>query len=389
VLDCPRYSIPPHGLLEFGAGAVRKLPEAMALFGSSRAFVVTDPGIAAAGILDEVRALLTAAGVGVEVFAEVEPNPSVTTLVTAAAQLRAVGDLAVVVVALGGGSSLDAAKSIALSAANPEVPVTQLTYGAPPALPGRPVVAIPTTAGTGSETNGFSVIADPVAQCKLYLGAPSVVPKVAILDPLLTVGLPQRATAATGVDALVHGIESLTSRHRNPVSAAYAHEAIRLVYRALPLAYDDGSDVQARSDMLLGAHLAGAALSISGLGLVHGIAHAVTAHTGAAHGIALAAVLERVLEFNRQASLAQLAEVAFDMGAGRSSQPQTANAGTAIDCAAAFVERVGAACSLAELGCTRDLVPALTSNALGDPVTASARRQPTAAELEELLVAAL
>ncbi|GAA3679831.1 iron-containing alcohol dehydrogenase [Nonomuraea antimicrobica] len=362
------FTLTPTGTMHFGPGSLARLPEAA---GSARVLVVTDPGIVAAGLLDRVRAVLPDA----QAFTEVEPNPSVDTVAKA---IAAAGG-AELIVALGGGSSLDAAKAVALGAANPGVPASALDYRAEGLRPGLPIVAIPTTAGTGAETNGFGVIEE--AGRKIYLGNSTTQPIVSILDPELTVGLPARVTAATGVDALVHGIESLTSRSRNPISEAYAHHAVRLVHRWLPVAVKDGSDLEARGQLLLGAHLAGLALSISGLGLVHGLAHAITARTGAAHGLALASVLGEVLEFNLPACGEAYGEVALDLGLGRADGRATVAA------VRDFVEAVGVATTPAALGCTPGMTGEIAAAALADPVTANTPRLPTEDELRNLLEA--
>lgn len=348
-------SIPPSVGVEFGAGAIERLAAVVRATGLDRAFVVTDPGLRAAGILDRVLAAL--AGLPTAVFDEVEPNPSTDTVAAAARSLREFG--AAAVIALGGGSSMDVAKGAALAVASP------------------PIVAVPTTAGSGAETNGFGVIEDRAARRKVYVGDASVTPAVAVLDPELTVGLPPGPTAATGFDALVHAIESLTSRGANPLSAAYAHQAVRLIHPALPAAVRDGRDLDARSRMLLGAHLAGRALTLSGLGLVHGIAHAVTAHTGAVHGSALASVCDRVVAFN---GADRYDAVAPDLGL---AQGRSVAAATR-----AFAEQTGAFVPLRELGVTEALVPAVAAAAVADAVTANNPRRPDRAEVERLVAAA-
>jgi alcohol dehydrogenase class IV len=364
------YTLTPTGTVHFGPGSVARLPEAV---GAARVLVVTDPGLAAAGVLDRVLAVLPQA----RVFAEIEPNPSVDTVAKAVAATGA----AELIVALGGGSSLDAAKAVALGAANPGVATADLDYRAEGLRPGLPIVAVPTTSSTGAETNGFGVIEEHGR--KIYLGNATTQPVVSILDPELTVGLPARVTAATGVDALVHGIESLASLGRNPVSEAYAHQAVRLIHRWLPAAVEDGSDLEARGRLLLGAHLAGRALSISGLGLVHGLAHAITARTGAPHGLALASVLGEVLEFNLPACAEPYAELALNLGLGR------ADGRAAVTTVRDFVAAVGAATTPAALGCTPGVVADLVSAALADPVTANTPRMPSQEELRGLLAGAL
>ncbi|WP_433037416.1 iron-containing alcohol dehydrogenase family protein [Actinomycetospora sp. CA-053990] len=258
--------------------------------------VVTDPGLRAAGVVDAVVGPLAASGAVVEVFDAVRGNPTVAVVEDGAEHARALGLDAVL--ALGGGSSLDAAKGIALLAPSPGARADG--SGVTPAA-GLPLVAVPTTAGTGAETNGFGVLEDPANRQKVYCGDASVVPRVAVLDPELTLGLPAAATAATGVDALVHGIESLASRGRDPMSEAFAAEAVRRAWVWLPVAVADGSDPRARAEMLVAAHLAGQALTRSGLGLVHGLAHALSLHTGAVHGPALAAVLPEVVAWSLDA----------------------------------------------------------------------------------------
>ena len=292
-------------------------------------------------------------------------------------------------VALGGGSSLDAAKVIALLGTNPGRAGDLVDTGAP--RDGLPVVAVPTTAGTGAETNGFGVIDDPTARRKVYLGHPSVRPRVCVLDPELTVGLPPGPTAATGMDALVHGIESLSSRGSSPISAAYATEAVRLVSGSLAAAVADGADLDARARLLLGSHLAGLALSMSGLGLVHGIAHAVTAHTGAVHGLALTAVLDEVMTRSLEVSVPAYARTAEAMGvpaaAGEASRTGSAP-GTARAAVAAvrdLADVVGARVPLRDLGVEEAMVPSVAAGALDDPVSANHPRDFSPDEVADVL----
>ncbi|CAM3526790.1 iron-containing alcohol dehydrogenase [Kibdelosporangium persicum] len=363
------------GRLRFGCGVVEDLPDAVAEVGGRTAFVVTDTGMRATGIIDRVSAILDKAGVRHEIFDQVGPNPGTDDIDAAAALVRRFGDAAVIPV--GGGSSLDAAKGIALLAVNAGV-ARDFDYRNEPDNPGLPLVAVPTTAGTGAETNGFGVIEDRAAHRKVYIGHGSVQPRISILDPELTVGLPPRATAATGFDALVHGIESLASRGSNPISAAYATQAVGMVGHWLPQAVRDGKDIEARAQMILASHLAGLALSISGLGLVHGIAHSVTNHTGAVHGLALASVLAEVMEFSREQAATAYATVAHAMH-------QTDAVSACHDLAA----EIGVTVTLSDLGCTPDMIDSIAMGALADAVTSNTPRMPSHAELTSLLKAAL
>jgi alcohol dehydrogenase len=288
-----------------------------------------------------------------------------------AARARRFGPAAIV--ALGGGSAMDAAKGIALLAVNPGT-AEEFDYRDEPAHPGLPIVAIPTTAGTGAETNGFGVIEDTTRRCKVYIGHDTVRPRIAMLDPELTIGVPAPVTAATGIDALVHGIESLSSRGANPISIGYARQAVRMVAAWLPSAVEDGTDLEARAQLILGAHLAGQALTISGLGLVHGIAHALTAHTGTPHGVALAAVLRPVMEFNGETARGSYEWVAEAM--------QAKDAILAVD---DLVERVGVRRPLRELGCIRNMLPDIAAAAIADAVTANSPRLPAQDDVLEIL----
>lgn len=372
------FTLAPHGRVEFGAGAVARVGTAVTALGGQRAFLVTDRGLPATGIVDRVAGLLRGAGLVCEVFDGVEPNPSTDTVDAAAGRARAFGDA--VVVAVGGGSALDAAKAIALLATN-EGSARSHPFTAP-ARPGLPVVAVPTTAGTGAETNGFGVIEDRAARRKVYVGHPSVQPVLSVLDPELTVGLPPVVTASTGMDALTHGIESLASLRSTVMSAAYATEAVTLVSGHLARAVADGTDLEARSALLLGAHLAGLALSISGLGLVHGLAHAVTAHTGAPHGLALTAVLDDVMTCSLDVAEPAYRRVAGAMGLD-ATDPAAAR--SAIDAVRALADAVGARHPLADLGLRPDQVAPVAAGALADAVSANHPRTFQQAEVEAIV----
>jgi alcohol dehydrogenase class IV len=369
-----RLTSPP---ADFGAAAIEKLPDIVPRIGPARVFLVTDEGLRRAGIVDRVRGLLDSHGLETATYDAVEPNPTTRSLDRAGDRARSFG--ASTVVALGGGSVLDTAKGVALLAANPG-PVGDLTDE--PTHPGWPVAAIPTTAGSGAETNGFGVIEHSSTRRKVYVGHDSVRPRHVVLDPELTLGLPPRATAATGMDALVHGIESLASRRATPESREYAAGAIAKVAGSLRRAVADGADLEARSQMLLGAHLAGLALTRSGLGLVHGIAHAVTNHTGAVHGLALSAVLDEVM--TRTADAAGDAYLAAGAAMG---------VGGGVDAVVAAVrelaDEVGARVSLRALGVDETMLAPIAAGALADAVSANHPRAFAIEEVEALLAVRL
>jgi len=366
--------------IRFGAGSVSQLPEVIAGLNKKKVLIVTDPGVAAAGVLAKVEAIVKSAGLESASYTEIKPNPT-TTLIDNAAKVG-VNFGADCIVALGGGSSLDSSKGIALVVANPTFSSAKFDYSMSPERPALPIIAIPTTSGTGSETNNWGVIDDPIRQCKFYVGDASTTPIAAILDPELTVGLPPRPTAGTGIDALTHAIESLTSKGRTPVSAAYAHEAIKLISKALPIAVKEGSNIDARGDMLMGAHLAGLALTLSGLGLVHGIAHSVSAHVGAAHGEALATVLPEVMEFNAREVSDIYATVGNDMGV-------SANSATAIDAVRDLSDSINIRNSLSYYGVTQEMIDDIAKTVLSDSVTSNNPIAPTEAEVQGILISRL
>ena len=366
--------------IRFGAGSVAQLPEVVAGLNKKKVFIVTDPGVAAAGVLAKVEAILKSAGIETASYTEIKPNPT-TTLIDEAAK-HGITFGADCIVALGGGSSLDSSKGIALVVANPTFSSAKFDYSITPDRPALPIIAIPTTAGTGSETNNWGVIDDPIRQCKFYVGDASTTPVAAILDPELTIGLPPRPTAGTGIDALTHAIESLTSKGSTPVSAAYAHQAVKLIAHALPIAVKDGANVDARGDMLMGAHLAGLALTLSGLGLVHGIAHSVSAHVGAAHGEALATVLPEVMQFNAREVSDIYATVGNDMGV-------SANSDTAIEAVRDLADSIQIRNSLSHYGVKQEMVGDIAKTVLADSVTSNNPIAPSDGEVQAILLSRL
>jgi alcohol dehydrogenase class IV len=374
-----------------GEGAVDDLPELVRQLGGDAAFVITDRGLVAAGVAGLVAGRLEAAGLRTGVHDGIGANPSAADVLAGSDALRAFGGC--VIVAVGGGSPIDAAKAIALHAATPDQPSSRvptavgvdprgldaLAHGTDGLAPAGPLIAVPTTAGTGTETNGFAVIDDHAARRKRYVGHPSALPRFAVLDPALSMSAPPLVTAACGIDVLAHAIESLQARTGNAYSAALGLEAVRLVVAHLPAVVADPGDRAGRSAMLLAAHLAGLAFATTGLGTAHAIGHALSARYGTPHGVALAAVLPLVLRLNAPERADATARIA-------------AAAGVAPDRVEAAVtdlqERSGMHPTLRELGVERDDLPALADGALDDVVIDNAPRVPTRDELLDLLDAA-
>jgi alcohol dehydrogenase len=396
-IPAARLEVGPAPATYFGAGEVGRLPAAVRAAGGrpgpGKAVVVTDPALAATPVVPAVTGALAAAGNEVSVFSGVHPNPTTADLAEGAdAVLTAAGGAPataadIVLVAVGGGSPIDAAKGIALAAVNPQRG-RDLDYRGQFGRPGLPIVAVPTTAGTGAETNAFGVVTDDAAQRKFYVGHPSTRPAGVILDPELTVGLPPPVTAATGMDALTHAVESYLSVRANPWSAGLALQVIRLVGAYLPRACADGADAEARAQMLLAAHLAGLAFAMTGLGACHAIGHSLGARFEIPHGVALTMVLPQVLAFSRPACEDRLADVAFALGAGDHAAVPGRNAAAAITAVGDLAAAIGITRRLADFGVTAAEFGQVAADALDDEVLGPAPRQPTAADIAAILAAA-
>ena len=379
MLSSQEFVVNPLPTIVFKRGASQQLSNQIQSLGLTSALIVTDKNLAASGVLDPVLDALRAANLRVEVFDGVEPNPTDKNVEEGAAKLAELGDACVV--PIGGGSSMDCGKSIALLGSNPGT-VEELQAAMPqPAK--APVIAVPTTAGTGSETNGACVITNTSLGRKTYVINPSIVPSFAVLDPDLTIGLPAYPTATCGYDVLTHAVEAFVSVGANAYSDTIALEAIRKVAANLRNAVQDGSDVEARSEMLLGSAMAAIAFNVAGLGTVHGTGHAISARLNAAHGQTLATMLPHVMEYNMPEREEKYVEVA------RILAPAGAATGTgAIDAALQLRSDIGIDRSIRDLGGEDDLLPVLVEDATADPVNFTNPRPVTPDALEQLYRAA-
>jgi alcohol dehydrogenase len=379
-------TLDPKPTAHFGRGAVALTGSVAVSLGAQHALIVTDAYLATTAVVGAVRTSLEAAGITVSVFDGVTPNPT-TTAVDAGSDAAATAG-ADLIVPVGGGSSMDAAKGIALGAVNPQRG-TKLDCGSSFAQQALPIIAVPTTAGTGSEVNAFGVITDVIGLRKFYVGHDSAMARAAILDPELTLGLPPAATAATGMDALTHALESYLSVRANPYSDGIALQVISTVAEYLPVAVADGTNLEARAELLLASHIAGVGFSHTGLGLVHGIAHPLGGRFDIPHGLALCIVIEDVLRFSLSARDTRLARVAFALGVGRTDASRIENAEAAITAISDLARRVGMSARLSTFGVTEDSLVTLANDTLADPVTANTPVQPTAEEIVAILRRAL
>jgi len=309
-------------------GASRRLSALAAELGFSRPLIVTDPGLAKAGVLDGALESFKAGGQGVEVFSDVMADPPERSVLAAAefARSRKIDG----VIGLGGGSSMDTAKLVSLLAAGGQT--LQEVYGVDKVKGRRlPLIQVPTTAGTGSEVTSIAIVTTPDDQ-KVGVVSRQLYPDIAVLDAELTVGLPPRVTAMTGIDAMVHAIEGYTSRIRkNPVSDSLALKALELLSGAIRTAVTDGGNLDARRAMLQGSLLAGMAFANAPVGAVHALAYPIGGLFHVPHGLSNALVLSPVLAFNMDAARMHYAEL------GRVIAPHARNHSDEA-AAAAFVE---------------------------------------------------
>jgi alcohol dehydrogenase class IV len=345
--------------LIFGSGSIARLGEIAAQRLGPRVLLVTDAGLVKAGLIAPALHTLEEAGIAVDVFDAVVADPPEDVVLAAVAKARNFDARAVI--GFGGGSSIDVAKLVALLAAGHES-LAEI-YGVGIAKgPRLPLLAIPTTAGTGSEVTPISIVTTGAHEKKGVV-SPLIIPDIALLDPELTVNLPPHVTAATGIDAMVHAIEAYTSTspNNNPVSQALAKEALALLGRNIERAVHQGHDIAARSAMLLGSMLAGQAFANSPVAAVHALAYPIGGHFGVPHGLSNALVLPHVLRFNAsacEAAYAELLPYAFPELDGR------ATASAFVEALASLCTKVGLQPRLRDVGIPQDAVPMMAEDAM-------------------------
>ncbi|MCB1496951.1 MAG: iron-containing alcohol dehydrogenase [Bauldia sp.] len=301
--------------IRFGPGRIAELPAACAAAGITKPLLVTDAGLATLDITKKTLAILEDAGLSPGLYADVQPNPVEQNVIDGVAALRAGGYDGVV--AFGGGSGLDTGKLIAFMAGQRR-PIWDFedigdwwTRADPAGI--LPVVAVPTTAGTGSEVGRAGVTTDVATHTKKVIFHPGMMPKVVICDPELTIGMPPAITAGTGMDALAHCLEAYCSPGYHPMADGIAVEGMRLVFENLPKAYADGGDIEARAHMMSAAAM-GAAAFQKGLGAIHSLSHPVGALYNTHHGMTNAVFMPYVLAFNRPAIEARIDRLAAYLG---------------------------------------------------------------------------
>lgn len=303
-----------------GAGAIERLGTLARELGATRSLVVSDQGVVSAGLFEAGVRSLTASGVDVQGFHGLSENPTTTHVESGLAIARDFRpDL---IVGLGGGSSMDCAKGInfLVSCGGKMADYWGVGKAGKPMLP---LIAVPTTAGTGSETQSFALISDPETHVKMACGDPNAAAAIAILDPLLTLTQPPRVTALTGIDALTHALETCVTTQRNAVSECFSREAWMLLSRGFPRVVEDPTDVMGRTQMQLGAAFAGMAIEASMLGAAHALANPLTAFLGVPHGQAVGLMMPHVVRFNHSVVEHRYRELAYLLPDGSHDEQKT------------------------------------------------------------------
>ncbi|MYG00042.1 iron-containing alcohol dehydrogenase [Candidatus Poribacteria bacterium] len=303
------FSIP--STIITGTEASKKVGEQAKRLGATSALLVTDPGITKIGYAEQIAKYLHDAGIATSIFSDVTPDPTLKNVSNGLKQYHA--DNCDLIVSLGGGSAIDCGKGIAVNLTNDGELADYMGVDKIP-NPGVPLIAIPTTGGTGSEVSKVTVITDTERNVKMMLSSSCLLASVALVDPLLSITTPPHLTAAVGVDALTHAIEAYISKRAQPITDALALKAIGLISGSLRQAWADGDKISARSDMMIGASIAGMAFSNSSVALVHGMSRPIGAYFHIHHGLSNAVLLLDVMEFSVVGTPQRFADIAQAMG---------------------------------------------------------------------------
>jgi alcohol dehydrogenase class IV len=370
--------------IRFGAGEIRSLPAACRELGMRRPLIVTDPGLARLAMVADAVALLAGDALEAGVFSDVQSNP-VEANVTAgiAAYRRGAHDG---VIAFGGGSALDTGKAIALMVGQSR-PIWDFEdkedwYTRVNVAGMAPVIAVPTTAGTGSEVGRCSVLTDQRDHTKKLIFHPRLLPAVVIDDPEVTVGLPPHITAAVGMDALSHNLEAYCAPAYHPMADGIALEGMRLIKKWLPVAVKDGKNIEARAHMMIASTM-GATAFQKGLGAMHSLSHPCGANLDTHHGLTNGVVMPYVLAFNRPAIEEKLARLAAYLGLPKPS------GNAVIEWVLDLRKAIGIPHTLAELGVRPEHTARFSTMAEADPSTASNPRPVVARDFEQLYRSAI
>jgi alcohol dehydrogenase len=364
----------------FGRESFTSLPEHIAEAKILRPLIVVDRNLAETGFRERIDGILAKAGIGYRIYDKTEPEPPLE-LADEGAKL-AIKNRCDGVVGIGGGSAMDLAKAIAVLAANKGKAEDFLGLNKVPG-PGLPKIMVPTTAGTGSEVTFTAVFIRKKLKKKEGMNSPYLYPELALLDPELTLSLPPHPTAATGIDALCHAIESYTSVTASPMSEMISLEAIRLISENLRTAVHDGTNIEAREAMLLGSLYAGLGLANAGVTAVHSLSYPLGGKYGVSHGLANTIMLPRVMAFNLPGALEKFVDIAEVMGEIVEDLPLREAAYLAVEAVEALIEDCGIMTTLEELEIPESDFPELAKVAM--TVARPLANNPCKMTLEEMV----
>lgn len=371
--------------LYFGIGEAEKIVDRVNELGGKNVLIVTDPGVLRTNIVEKIKGKLDAAGFKTEVFSKVEPNPTVEIVDEGVKVARDFG--CDVLIGVGGGSSIDTAKAIGLLLTN-EGEIGYF-WKNPPKNKILPLIAIPTTAGTGSEITWVTVIKDTKKKVKMGIGNPKLAPSIAVCDPLLTVSMPPSVTAATGLDALTHAIESYTNVITEPISESIALHAIYLIGKYLRAAYAKGENLEARYNMLLGSTMAALAFANTKLGVVHAITAVMGGYFDVPHGVINAILLPYGMEFNLIGNVSKFAKIAEALGENTAGLTEIQAARKAVEAVKELCRDVGIPSSLREVGVREEALEEICREAMSNVGIPINPRTPTLEDLVRICRAAM
>lgn len=366
----------------FGRGAIANIPHEINKRGITKAFIVTDPALVNNGTVTRITDLLNEANIAWDVFSDVVPNPPVEKVQAGLSAFRESG--AEILIGLGGGSPQDTCKAISVIATNPEFEdVLSLEGLSPTSKPGVPIIGVPTTAGTASETTINYVITDTTNQRKFVCVDPHDIPVVAVVDPDLMDGMPRSLKVATGLDALTHAIEGYITPGAWELSDALCLKSIQMIAANLRAAAD--GDREAVEQMGLAAYINGMAYSNVGLGLVHGMAHPLGGRYDAPHGLANGILLAKVMAFNADYTGEKYRDIAAAFGVeGAHTMPLDEARQAAVDAVAQLTVDLGNPTTISEIGVTEDGIAGLTEDAFADVCTPGNPRPVTREDIEAI-----
>ena len=364
----------------FGNNSVKQLGNVVAQLGGSRVFLIADPGLQKAGIVQNITEILTSSKIPFTLYDKVTPEPGLK--LADAGFTLAKKNKADCVIGVGGGSALDIAKAVSILLTNGGKAEDYLGLGKIK-LQGVPKIMIPTTAGTGAEVTFTAVFINEKTNSKGGMNGDPLYPDAAILDPALTLSLPPSVTAATGIDAFTHALEAFVSTQANAISDMYALEAMDLISRNLVIAYANSANLEARSAMLLGSLLGGKALATAGVGLVHAMAYPLGGMFNTAHGLANAVLLPYVVEYNIIGNPEKFTTIAQIMGYDTDGLPIRNAAELAVEAIHQLNADVGIPGSLSALNIPADKIPEMAKIAL--TVTRPVENNPRKPTLEEVI----